>query len=76
MDGTFKEFLESGRKLLGDTKLPRQKPTAKAKDPAKMDEHPGDSHQVFVKRTISELPKKSEIVEEIKKFVAVAEKDI
>jgi hypothetical protein len=75
MDGTFKNFLESGKKLIGDTTMPRVKETKKQpKGP--MDKDPGDANAVFVKRTISELPKKSEIVDEIKKFIAVAEKNI
>jgi len=74
MDNTFKQFLESGKKMLTDTKLPRQLQSKKA--PAKMDEPTGDSHQTFVKRTIAELPKRSEIIDELKKFVAVAEKEI
>jgi hypothetical protein len=75
MDGHFKQFLESGKKLIDNTTLPRVKETKKQVK-GKMDENPGDAHSVFVKRTIAELPKKSEIVDDIKKFVVVAEKDI
>lgn len=71
MDGTYKQFLESGRKLISDSKLPKQKPTKVA--PERMDEPAGDAHQVFVRRTKKELPKKLEIVEEFKKFIKVAE---
>lgn len=75
MDSHLKNFLESGKKLIGDTTMPRVKETKKqVKEP--MDKDPGDSHSVFVRRTIAELPKKSEIVDEIKKFISVAEKNI
>ena len=75
MDNNLREFLASGKKLLDDTKTPRAVQTKK-QPPGKMDAPSGDSHQTFVKRTIAELPKKSEIIEELKKFVKVAEKDI
>lgn len=76
MDGTLKQFIESGRKIITDSKLPKQKPTKTAPTPANMDEPAGDAHQVFVRRTKKELPKKLEIVEEFKKFIKVAEADI
>ena len=74
MDGTLKQFMESGRKLITDSKLPKQKPSKVA--PAAESEPLGDPHQVFVRRTKKELPKKMEIVEELKKFIVVAEKNI
>lgn len=76
MDGNFKQFLESGKHLLSDTKTPKQKPSKTAPTPAKMDEPVGDAHDVFIKRTIKEKPSKKEIVEELKKFITVAERDI
>ena len=76
MDGTYKQFLESGRKLIIDSKLPKQKPTKVAPTVERMDEPAGDAHQVFVRRTKKELPKKLEIVEEFKKFIKVAEAQI
>lgn len=74
MDGTLKQFMESGRKLITDSKLPKQKPSKVA--PAAESEPLGDPHQVFVRRTKKELPKKMEVVEELKKFIVVAEKNI
>ena len=75
MEGTLKNFLESGKKLISDTTIPRVKETKKQpKEP--MDKDPGDAHSVFVRRTVSELPKKSDIVDELKKFIIVAEKNI
>jgi hypothetical protein len=74
MDANMKQFIESGKRLLSDTKTPKQKPSKVA--PAKMDEPVGDAHDVFVRRTIKEKPSKKDIVVELKKFITVAEKDI
>jgi len=74
MDGTLKQFMESGKHLIQNSKLPKQVPSKIA--PAKQDEFVGDAHQVFVRRTKKELPKKQDIVEELKKFIKVAEADI
>lgn len=76
MDGTLKQFMESGRHIIQDSKLPKQKPSKVAPTPEKMDEFVGDAHQVFVRRTKKELPKKLDVVEELKKFIKVAEANI
>jgi hypothetical protein len=76
MDGTLKQFMESGKHLIQNTRLPKQKPSKVAPSPEKQDEFVGDAHQVFVRRTKKELPKKLDIVEELKKFIKVAEADI
>jgi hypothetical protein len=76
MDGTLKQFMESGKHLIQNTRLPKQKPSNIAPSPAKQDEFIGDAHQVFVRRTKKELPKKLEVVEELKKFIKVAEQNI
>ena len=65
----LREFLKSGKTLIGDTKL---KGTLKPKDRAKPDEL-GDPHKVFIRRTIQEKPKKAEIIEEFKKFIKISE---
>ena len=74
MDNQYKNFLESGKKIVSDTKTPKVKESKK--QPGRMDAEIGDPHQVFVKRCIQERPKKSEIVEELMKFITLAEKDI
>ena len=76
MDGTLKQFMESGRHIIQGSKLPKQKPSKVAPAPEKMDEFVGDAHQVFVRRTKKELTKKMDVVEELKKFIKVAEANI
>jgi hypothetical protein len=74
MDSNFKNFMQSGKKMVGDTKVAKAKETKK--QPPKMDSEIGDAHQVFVRRAIQELPKKSDIVEDLQKFCNAAEKNI
>ena len=70
----IKEFLNSGRKIITDTKTPK----TTAKKSVSLEESvaadTGDAHQIFVKRTIRDKPKKSEIIEEFKKFIEIEEK--
>jgi ABC-type molybdate transport system substrate-binding protein len=73
----LKDFLSSGRKLITDTKIKYIKNASKEAKVLK--EKPvaeGNPHQVFVKRTILEKPKKSEIVEEFVKFIKSAEEQL
>jgi hypothetical protein len=65
----LKEFLKSGKVIITDTKTRK---VIKAKDKAKPDEI-GDPHKLFVRRCIQEKPKKSELIEEFKKFIKVEE---
>ena len=83
MDDHFKHFLDSGKKLLQDTKAPRRPATTVVKGkkdtgPAqpKMSELSDDPHAVFVRRVVHEKPKKPEIVEQIKRFIVVAEANL
>ena len=69
MGNELKEFMKSGKVLITDTKTPRQlKPKEKAKP-----EEIGDPHRMFVRQTIQNKPKKSELVEEFKKFIKIEE---
>ena len=74
MSSYLKDVLSSGRKLLTDTK---QLPSVTSKDkpkPSSIHTPPEtDPHKVFIRRAISERPKKPEMVEEIKKFIKRAE---
>ena len=77
MDGTLKAMLDSGKRLLVDTK--QRKPThtgAKKPNPSK-DLMPtpddGDPYKMFVKRVIADRPKKDEILKDIHRFIKVAE---
>jgi hypothetical protein len=74
MDATYKSFLESGRHLVMDTKMPR-KVGAKPPPIAMTGGGPGsdDPHKTFVKNAITSKPKKTELVEDIKKFIKTAE---
>lgn len=74
MEGFFKEFLASGRKLLDDTKQIKMKtPQQKKKAAEPLSDDP---HKNFIRRVISERPKKKEVVDDIKKFIASAEADL
>ena len=76
MSSYLKDVLSSGRKILGDTK---QLPVKDSKDkgkpkPSSIHNPPeSDPHKVFIKRAISERPKKTEMIDEIKKFIKQAE---
>ncbi len=79
-DGILKDFLASGKKLLDDTKSPRR-PLPKKEKVSKGEitgtpAPDGDPHKTFVRRSVQEKPKKSEIVEQFKKFIEVAESQL
>jgi len=83
MDEHFKHFLDSGKKLLTDTKAPRRMAVAPVKGkkdtgPAqpKMSDVSDNPHALFVRRCVHEKPKKSDIIEQIKRFITVAEADL
>lgn len=74
MDATLKALMESGRRLLVDTK---QKKTAgpKKPNPSKDLVEPAetDPYRAFTRRVISERPKKEEILKDIHRFIKSAE---
>lgn len=69
MSNVLADFMKSGKKILDDTKLPKLTPPKNAKIP----EPSGDPHKMFIRRTIQERPKKTEVVAEFKKFIEAAE---
>jgi hypothetical protein len=79
MDSTLKALMDSGRRVISDSKTPK---LAQKKKEVSRDEALGvgpaetDPHKVFVKRAINEKPKKAEMVKDIKRFIDVAEKDL
>lgn len=73
MSEALKDFLASGRKLLGDTKTPTAKETKKQPPSVGSGPVETDPHKIFQRRTIQEKPKKSEVVEDMKKFIKQAE---
>jgi hypothetical protein len=83
MDETYKQFLNSGKRILHDTKAPRRPETTVAK--GKADKGPAkpapsnmsdDPHKVFIRRVVGEKPKKQDIVDQIKQFIEIAESDL
>ena len=72
MSSYLKDVLSTGRKILGDTK---QLPVKDSKPKASSINNPpeSDPHKIFIKRAINERPKKSEMVDDIKKFIKQAE---
>ena len=72
MDGTLKNFLDSGRHLLTDTKMPRQASKNKPGRPLTTAQE-SDPHKVFVSYAITNKPKKLELLEDIKRFIKQAE---
>jgi hypothetical protein len=72
MADMLKNFLSAGGKILEDSKLPGKKKEA-AKPKALGTLPPSDPHHAFIQRCIQETPKKSDVVEQLKKFIEVAE---
>lgn len=73
-DSTFKDFMSSGRALITDTKSAKVK-SESVKAQKKGTDVPvsGDPHRVLIKRCIDDKIKKSEVIEEFKKFIQAAE---
>ena len=76
MDNNYREFVASGRALITDTKTAKVKAVS-VKAPAKaIDAVPvgsQDPHRVLIKRCIDDKIKKSDVIEEFKKFIQSAE---
>ena len=69
MDATLKNMMDSGRRLIGDTKQQKPKPI-----PKKMSvEESKDPHKVFCRRMIAEKPGKAELLADVKKFIEIEE---
>lgn len=75
MSDYLKSFFDTGKKLLDDTKKPRALATKK-QNVADMSQVEADPHKNFIKRTISEKPKKAEVVKDIKKFIEMYEAEL
>ena len=74
-DATFKDFLSSGRALITDTKTLKVKAESVRKSKAGIDTQPTDKdpHKTLIRRCIDDKIKKSDVVEEFKKFIEGAE---
>jgi hypothetical protein len=69
-DANFKNFKESGKTLIQDSKVKKSKPL---KAPPSMDEGPVDGHERFIKQCIQNKISKKEVIEAISKFIEVEE---
>jgi hypothetical protein len=78
MDGAYKEFVSSGRALITDTKTAKVKSESVKKASTGFQTPPADKdpHNVLVRRCIDDKIKKSDIVEEFKKFIESAENEM
>lgn len=75
MDGTYRDFMTSGRALITDTKTAKVK-SESVKAPKKgLDVviESSDPHRTLIKRCIDDRIKKSDVIEEFKKFIQSAE---
>lgn len=77
MDATLKALFESGKSLLTDTKQPRKPTPAKEKKGPATKDMAGppetDPFKIFVRKCVNEKRKKSEIIEDIQRFIKTAE---
>ena len=75
MSDYLTQVLKTGRTLLKDTKQPasKEKRETVAKAKASPTVEDGDPHKVFIKKTISDKPKKLEVVEHMKRFIKAEE---
>ena len=78
MDGTYSEFLKSGRALITDTKSAKVKSESVKKSKAGFETPPidKDPHRTLIRRCIDDKIKKSDVVEEFKKFIEIAENEM
>lgn len=78
MDGTYSEFMKSGRALITDTKTLKVKSESVKKAATGFATPPADKdpHKVLIRRCIDDKIKKSDIVEEFKKFIEQAENEM
>jgi hypothetical protein len=78
MDGAYKEFVSSWRALITDTKSAKVKSESVKKASTGFQTPPADKdpHKVLIRRCIDDKIKKSDIVEEFKKFIESAENEM
>ena len=72
----FREFLASGKAIVGDTRARKIAQKGKALPPSSIESltpAETDPYRIFAKRTVAEKPKKAEMVKDIKKFIEAAE---
>lgn len=75
MGDYLKNVLASGRQILGDTKAP-PKPKSQKAQPTPLTQLGGgetDPHKLFVKKTVFDKPKKTDLVKDFERFISQAE---
>ncbi len=72
MSAYLQDILKSGKKIITDTKVPAKMISKKKTSPMDIPAET-DPHKLLIRRTIEEKPKKSELIEEFKKFIQAAE---
>lgn len=74
----LKDLAKTGRKILTDTKTPKNTTSVAKKLPAKLAEKEQilDIHQAFVKKAIKDKPPKKEVVEFFSRVCEAAEREL
>lgn len=62
-DQNFLAFLQSGKKILTDTKTPRKSEPKTKKLPAPTPDEPSDPHERFIKKCVRDKPSKKVLLE-------------
>ena len=75
MSAYLQDLIKSGKKIISDTKVPAKMIEKGSKKKTASMDVPVETnpHKMLIRRTIQEKPKKSELVEEFKKFIQAAE---
>lgn len=75
MSAYLQDMIKSGKKIITDTKVPAKMIEKGSKKKVSSMDTPVETnpHKMLIRRTIQEKPKKSELVEEFKKFIQAAE---
>jgi hypothetical protein len=77
MDATLKNFFDTKKSLIADTKLPaiRKQKTEVPKVPKHMQDKPleNDPYRKFANSVIKDKPSKKDLVEKIQQFIDAAE---
>ena len=69
----LKQFLASGKQLLSDTKIPATKEKREKVAKNATEAPDSDPHKAFVKKDITDKPKKEDVVKDFQRFIKEAE---
>jgi hypothetical protein len=75
MSAYLQDMIKSGKKIITDTKVAAKMVESGGKKKVAPMDTPVETnpHKMLIRRTIQEKPKKSELVEQFKKFIQAAE---